>query len=76
MLWAKTIKNANPILILDIKIGNGAIIAAGSVVAENVPSYAVVGGVPAKLIKMPNINPINKAINVLNVSFSSLLYIT
>ena len=30
----------------------------------------------AKLIVMPNINPIIKAIDVLNVSFSNLLYIT
>ncbi len=34
-----------------VKIGNGAIIASGSVVVKNVPDYAIVGGVPAKLIK-------------------------
>lgn len=34
-----------------ITIGDGAVIAAGAVVAENVPSYGVVGGVPAKIIK-------------------------
>lgn len=34
-----------------IKIGDGAIIAAYSVVAKNVPAYTVCGGNPAKFIK-------------------------
>jgi virginiamycin A acetyltransferase len=34
-----------------INIGNGAIIAAGSVVTKNIPPYAIVAGVPAKVIK-------------------------
>jgi acetyltransferase-like isoleucine patch superfamily enzyme len=39
-------------LILDgIKIGNGAIIAAGAIVTKNVEPYSIVGGVPAKHIK-------------------------
>jgi len=32
-------------------IGDGAVIAAGSVVNKNVPPFAIVGGVPAKIIK-------------------------
>lgn len=34
-----------------IDIGTGAIIGAHSVVTHNVPSYAIVGGVPAKIIR-------------------------
>lgn len=34
-----------------VTIGNGAIVAAGSVVTKDVPPYAIVGGAPAKLIR-------------------------
>lgn len=34
-----------------VKIGNGAVIAAGSVVVKDVPPYSLVGGNPAKIIK-------------------------
>ena len=34
-----------------VHIGQGAIVAAGSVVTKDVPPYAIVGGVPAKVIK-------------------------
>ena len=34
-----------------VHIGQGAIIAAGAVVVAEVPPYAIVGGVPAKVIK-------------------------
>lgn len=34
-----------------IKIGNGSIIAASAVVTKDVPDYAIVGGVPAKIIR-------------------------
>ncbi len=35
-----------------VRIGNGAIIAAGSVVTSNVPAYAIVGGNPARVVKL------------------------
>jgi acetyltransferase-like isoleucine patch superfamily enzyme len=37
-------------LLKGITIGDGAIIAAGAVVKENVPPYMIAGGVPAKII--------------------------
>lgn len=41
----------NAIIKRGIHIGNGAIIAAGSIVVKDVPDYAIVGGNPAKIIK-------------------------
>jgi acetyltransferase-like isoleucine patch superfamily enzyme len=43
---------ARVIILGGIKIGDGAILAAGSVVTQDVPPYAIVGGVPAKIIRM------------------------
>lgn len=34
-----------------VNIGNGAVLAAGAVVVKDVPPYAIVGGVPAKIIR-------------------------
>ena len=39
------------IIIDGVKIEDGVIVAAGSVVTEDIPAYAIVGGVPAKIIK-------------------------
>lgn len=42
---------ARAIILDGVTIDNGAIIAANSVVTKNVPAYAIVAGVPAKIIK-------------------------
>ncbi len=42
---------ANVSILPGVHIGDGAVIAAGAVVSKDVEPYAVVGGVPAKVIK-------------------------
>ena len=42
---------ARSIIMVGTKIGNGAIIAAGSVVTKDIEPYTIYGGVPAKKIK-------------------------
>ena len=43
---------ANVVILPGVNIGDGAVIAAGAVVTKDVVPYAIVGGIPAKLIKM------------------------
>lgn len=38
-------------ILAGVNIGTGAVIGSGSVVTKDVPPYAIVGGVPAKIIK-------------------------
>lgn len=42
---------ANVIVIDGVNISDGVIVAAGSVVTKDIPPYAIVGGIPAKIIK-------------------------
>ncbi|MBU6325660.1 MAG: CatB-related O-acetyltransferase [Bacteroidetes bacterium] len=42
----------NALIMSGVRIGKGAIVAAGAIVTKDVPPYAIVGGNPARLIKM------------------------
>lgn len=42
---------ARSIILQGVTIGEGAIVAAGSVVSKDVPPYTVVAGIPSKVIK-------------------------
>ena len=58
------------IILKGVRIGEGAIIAAGTLVIKDVPNYAIVGGVPAKILKMrftqEQISEHKKSLNVRN----------
>jgi len=41
----------NSIIMDGISVGDGVIVAAGAIVTKDVPPYAIVGGVPAKIIR-------------------------
>lgn len=42
---------SHAVVLQGIVIGDGAVIAAGAVVTKDVPPYAIVGGVPAKVLR-------------------------
>jgi acetyltransferase-like isoleucine patch superfamily enzyme len=42
---------ANAVILAGVTIGKGSVVAAGSVVNEDVPAFSVVAGVPARVIK-------------------------
>lgn len=43
--------SANAIILNGITLGRGSLIGAGAVVTKNVPPYAIVAGIPAKIIR-------------------------
>ncbi len=43
---------AGAIILKGVTIGEGAVVAAGAIVTKDVPPFAIVGGIPAKIIKM------------------------
>ena len=48
----KVVIGANSTLLCGVDVGDGAVVGAGSVVADNVPKNAFVAGVPAKLKRL------------------------
>lgn len=42
---------ANVIVLPGVTIGNHVVVAAGAVVTKDIPDYAIVGGIPAKILK-------------------------
>ncbi|MEI3479544.1 MAG: hypothetical protein V8Q84_11165 [Bilophila sp.] len=42
----------NSLILKGVTIGDGAIVAAGSVVVRDVPAHAVAAGVPARVVKV------------------------
>jgi maltose O-acetyltransferase len=42
--------SSNSLILPNVKIGRGAVVAAGSVVTKDVPMFAIVAGIPAKKI--------------------------
>ena len=42
---------ANVVVLKNVRLGEGCVVAAGAVVKEDVEPYMIVGGVPAKIIK-------------------------
>jgi acetyltransferase-like isoleucine patch superfamily enzyme len=56
------------IILSGVKIGKGAIIAAGSVITKDVPPYAIVGGNPAKIIKYRFSEEIRDALHSFSIS--------
>ena len=58
-----------------IKIGNGAVIGAGSIVTKDVEPYTIVAGIPAKPIKKGFLRILLKNLKIFNGGIMILLYL-
>ncbi|WP_165055388.1 MULTISPECIES: CatB-related O-acetyltransferase [unclassified Adlercreutzia] len=65
-VWLAT----DAIILSNVNIGRGAIVCAGAVVTKDVPPYAIVAGVPAKLVRYRFDEKIIKILS--EVDFSAL----
>jgi galactoside O-acetyltransferase len=45
---------SNAVILKNVEIGEGAVVAAGAVVTKDIPPYSIVAGVPAKIISSRN----------------------
>jgi len=50
---------SNVVVVGPVTIGKDSVVAAGSVVTDDIPSGVVAGGVPAKVVKKIRFNPIS-----------------
>lgn len=62
----------NALILSGVTIGKGAVVAAGAVVVKNVPSYAIVGGSPAHIIKMRFSDKVIAALMQLQIPYEDL----
>ncbi len=60
VVGAKSWIGAGAILLDGVKLGEGVIVGAGSVVTKDVPDYAVVAGVPARVLRIRGENDDNR----------------
>lgn len=60
----------NAIVLSGVTIGQGAVVAAGALVVNDVPPYSIVGGVPAKVIKYRFTEDVIQ--KLLNVDYSKI----
>ena len=56
----KVVIGANAVVIEGVRVGRGAVVAAGAVVIEDVPAGAVVAGSPARIVKMKDEKTLGK----------------
>lgn len=45
---------SNAVILKNVELGEGCVVAAGAVVTKDVPPYSIVGGIPAKFLRSRN----------------------